>query len=347
MKHPVFRVLAVSGAYIAAFIGGGFASGQEILTFFVKYGKISFAAVVLTAVLFGVSGALILRGASRYGVGSFGEYLDCILPEKLRVPAKFLSVFFMISVFSVMISAGGEAVRQMFNISAALGGAILCVVCLAGVAVGIKFVTAVNGVLGLMIGAGIIAACWYIMNFRLTGTFAGGENWFFSGISYAGYNMISSGVVLVGMSGYIHTKKEAVSVGVITGGGLLIMMAAVWGVINIFYGKIPLGEIPMLTLALRQGKCFGILYTVLLGAAIYTTAVSCGWSGAKEIEKKTGKIWALLIMGAAGMIGGGLSFSGMVNTLYRVSGYGGCILLAYIIIDEKKFKIFKKLRKTK
>ena len=46
--------------YIGALIGAGFASGQEILTFFVKYGRLGGVGVVISSVIFGLFAYFIL-----------------------------------------------------------------------------------------------------------------------------------------------------------------------------------------------------------------------------------------------------------------------------------------------
>ena len=48
------NILSVVCGYVAAVIGAGFASGQEIISFFVKYGKYSIIGVLLSCVIFSV-----------------------------------------------------------------------------------------------------------------------------------------------------------------------------------------------------------------------------------------------------------------------------------------------------
>ncbi len=339
------NVWLVSGAYIAALVGGGFASGQEILSFFVKYGRASFVAVAVVCVLLGLFGALILEGTASRGTYTFSEYLKGILPEPIYPAASVLVTLFMLAVFAVMISAGGETISAIWGGTPAAWGVLLCLVCLAAMRGGLRMLTAVNGLLGLFIGVGVLVACWYIVNYRFAGTFAGGNSLAASGISYTGYNMISAGVALAGMGRFIKNGREAALAGVISGTVMFLMMAGVWTVISIFYGKIPLGEIPMLTIASRQGKGFAFLYMVLLGVSIYTTAAACASSAMNELRKRTTKTAAMAAVACCGVIGGGFPFSGMVDILYRAAGYAGAVILMYIAIDYVK-KI-KKVRKTK
>ena len=80
-----------------------------------------------------------------------------------------------------------------------------------------------------------------------------------SSISYAGYNLITTGAILAGMSHFLQDRKEAALASVMSGVVLFVMMLLIWTVLEIYYGKINLGEIPMLTMALRQNKCLGRL----------------------------------------------------------------------------------------
>ena len=54
------NILSVVCGYAAAVIGAGFASGQEIISFFVKYGKYSIIGVLLSCIIFSVFAYAVL-----------------------------------------------------------------------------------------------------------------------------------------------------------------------------------------------------------------------------------------------------------------------------------------------
>ena len=54
------NILSVVCGYVAAVIGAGFASGQEIISFFVKYGKYSIIGVLLSCIIFSVFAYAVL-----------------------------------------------------------------------------------------------------------------------------------------------------------------------------------------------------------------------------------------------------------------------------------------------
>lgn len=51
------RVITIALAYIGVVVGAGFASGQEVLQYFVAHGKIGMMAVLMTAILMALVGA--------------------------------------------------------------------------------------------------------------------------------------------------------------------------------------------------------------------------------------------------------------------------------------------------
>ena len=51
-KVSVRRVIIMGGAFIGLLIGSGFTTGQEIMQYFVSFGKMGYAAIVMMFVLF-------------------------------------------------------------------------------------------------------------------------------------------------------------------------------------------------------------------------------------------------------------------------------------------------------
>jgi uncharacterized membrane protein YkvI len=168
-----------------------------------------------------------------------------------------------------------------------------------------------------------------------------------SGISYAGYNLIGAGAILAGMSRYLKDEKEAAAASVSAGTMLFVMMTLVWGLLEIYYGKISLGEIPMITLAVRESKMLGGIYGIILFLAVLTTGISNGFTltdiAASARNKKitvSAVLFTALCMSGAG-------FSKLINTAYRFCGYIGAILVCAVILKYfKKYELGSKTAKT-
>ena len=102
------NIFKIAFAYVAALVGAGFASGQEIISFFVKYGKISAVGVILSAILFGIFAAVVLCGCIELKTVCYAEYLESIMPKPFVRYTEIITFLYGISVFCVMASCFGE-----------------------------------------------------------------------------------------------------------------------------------------------------------------------------------------------------------------------------------------------
>src|SRR5690554_7366093 len=74
--------LQIALAYMSVVIGGGFASGNEVLQFFTGYGLAGIAGSVVAAVLFAFLGMQIARISSIMQAGSHKQVLYILFGEK-------------------------------------------------------------------------------------------------------------------------------------------------------------------------------------------------------------------------------------------------------------------------
>ena len=70
------NILSVVCGYAAAVIGAGFASGQEIISFFVKYGKYSIIGVLLSCIIFSVFAYAVLSVCVEKNIETYSDYLN-------------------------------------------------------------------------------------------------------------------------------------------------------------------------------------------------------------------------------------------------------------------------------
>ena len=93
--------------YLGAVIGAGFASGQEIVQFFVCYGKWGAAGAVLATVLFAVCGGMLLSMAHRQKIANYQAMLSIMFGPRLGKIVDFLLAIFLFLGLSTMLSASG------------------------------------------------------------------------------------------------------------------------------------------------------------------------------------------------------------------------------------------------
>lgn len=327
-------ILITAYSFIAAVIGAGFASGQEILSFFVVYGKWGGLGIALSAVLFGGFTYLVLNACLVFKTDDYDELSKILLNEKIRKMSNILIAVFMFCSLAVMTACFGESMYLIFGANKAAASAAFAVACGAVTMFGADKALKLNGVLGMIISVGVISAVLYLLRYREHAVFAPQVSAVISGAGYSGYNLIGMGVILASMSKNIKSRGEAAAAGIVSGVSLFVMMGLIFGLLSIYYKHINLGEIPVLTLAIRENRVITYIYGIMLSLAVVTTAIS-DIVGITEITGfRSG--YAVFFIAFFGLVISCAGFSALINTAYRLCGYAGIILTLYFIKRIKK-----------
>lgn len=335
----MFNVLIVSYSVMAAIIGAGFASGQEILLYFACFGRYGTIGICVTVIFFGIFVYAVLNACHKNRITEYDSFLNLFKSQINRRTVKLITLIFAFAVYGAMLSASGEMLYDLFGIPKACG-ALLCTI---GVVLLFTFanekVFTLNGILGTGLVIVITFAVLYMLCYREYHVFSPiyikSAN---SGLVYSGYNLISLTPVLVTLSKKLKRKTDCTAVSLCVAIMSAIIMLLIFGLLAIYANKINLGELPMLTLAKRQSPGFALLYSSVLTIAIITTLISSGGAlcSALKIQKKP---LMIALVSSCAYLFSGLGFSTLVNTAYRICGVAGfvaCIAIIYISFSAKK-----------
>ncbi len=346
MRKRVTDIISVSCGYAAAIIGAGFASGQEIVEFFVRYGRRSMIGVIISCVVFSLFSFAVLSVCAKHRTYNYTDFLGLIFKNKRAVEAvKFMTLLFAVASVCVMTACAGEMASVIAGVPKIAGAAAFTAVCAAVFFMRGSRIMKINSALGSVIICGIIFICLYILRFREHQSAAMIVSASAQGAVYAGYNLLTAGAPLAAMSRNISGKGEAALSSAASGFVLFVMITLIWGVLGIYYGKINLGEIPMLTMAMRVGHAAGIFYAVMLFLAVLTTAVSNGFGVIGIAGERTGRYRAAAGLLFVSFCMSGAGFSKLIGTAYRFCGYIG-IAVVFLII-ALSFTAIKKSKTEK
>jgi uncharacterized membrane protein YkvI len=115
-----YRFMLIMG-YLGAVIGAGFASGQEIVQFFVAYGPSGVKGVLLATLLFGLCGGWLLYKAHDQKISNYQDMLKLLLGHKLGLIIDFLLAIFLFLGISTMLSASGAVFYEHLYLPKNLG----------------------------------------------------------------------------------------------------------------------------------------------------------------------------------------------------------------------------------
>lgn len=330
------NVLKVTFAYIAAVIGAGFASGSEAVLYFVRYGKVSFFGVLLTGVGLGFFSYIILSACKKYNTYSFDELAEIVCGRRLaKVITAFLYVFMLI-MLAAMISGCAEMMFGAFGISMTFTSVAFSCLCFFILLMPAEKIIKWCGVAGGFIVVFIIFCCVYMINFRSRNVFSNLGNSLTSAVFYTSYNFFAVCPLLCSAAKDVKDEKECRRVGVLSFLFSFGALFLIWCLIMVYYNKISLGTMPMLTLAKRQGMWFSVLYALVIFVSVLSSAIANAYGIYLKYEgRKTKGITVLLIL-LAGWVLSSVGFTNIVGKLY--GGVGVVSSLFPLTIFVKKMK---------
>lgn len=347
------EIIKFAGTYISVCIGSGFATGQEIMQFFSAHGTISILASLICLVLLAFCGAKLLEIGHSVRLNSANDIFTYLCGNYIGRLLKALMPIFFFCSFVVMIAGAGAAMNQYYGISKNTGSLLLSVIVVLSVLLGINKVIDILGNIGpviifVSIGIGIITVARnfgtileideIIPMLDITKAI---DSWWISGIVYSGLNIIIVTPFLYGVGQTSRRKINCTWGGIL--GGVAFMAAAI--VLNLGLmsdiQNVYTTEIPTLYMADKISPIIGTMFSFILIAGIYTTAVPLLWSVCSSFAKeKTAKFSVIaLICGVIGFFGGRLPFATLVNFIYPISGALGVLIIVGIFATK-----FKKVR---
>lgn len=345
-KVNIKEILKLAGTYISVCIGSGFATGQEIMQFFSAHGMISILSNVICMGIMAYCGASLLEIGNQKNLKSSNDIFEYLFVKHIgKLFKSFMPIFFFCS-FVIMLSGAGASINQYYGISKNIGSLILAIITLCSVLLGINKVISILGNIGPMIaiisiGVGIVTISRNIDSFCIVDEIIGTlnitkaiDNWWMTAIVYSGLNLIIATPFLVGVGSTATNKKNCIWGGIL--GGIVFMIAAMtlnMGIMSDIQNTY-ITEIPTLYMAKNIGPIVGIMFSFMLIAGIYTTAVPLLWSVCDSFSKeKTTKFTLIAFFCTViGFIGARLPFSMLVNIIYPMSGLFGVIIIISIFI---------------
>lgn len=328
----LFKVVML---YVGTVIGAGFASGQEILQFFIKYGQQGLWGVMLATVLFSYYGAAIMYLATKFNTRSYKE----VLPYILGPGAKFidaLSLVMLVCGVGVMFAGSGAILHQYLGIPLSVGIILALMIVLAVLCGGVTRVLSANLLLvPIKLLAIIIVALLAVLNPATGEPLAGtpsndlvASHWLWASMLFCSYNIVAPMAVLSSL-GRMVTPRLGIVAG-ITGGvllGLATLLVTLAGLA--FYPTVNNYAIPLLYIATVVAPVLKTFIALLIWLAIITTAIADAHGFSSRMAPEGGRKYKLVALSVCVLVLplAKIDFANLVQKLYPLFGYGGLILM--------------------
>ena len=165
MQKETKKIIKIASVYAGAVLGAGFASGQELTAFFVKFGMRGLIACTISGCMFMLLGAMVLLEAKKTNQTHYLGYLKSILGEKTGTVLYIISELFMAVSFCVMLSGSGALFNEQFGLPAVAGVLLTSVICFVVLQGNVKGLTTINMMLVPFMIVGMVLVCvMFILN---------------------------------------------------------------------------------------------------------------------------------------------------------------------------------------
>ena len=334
----------VAATYISAIIGAGFASGQELVQFFVVFGRAGYLGIVFAGLVLSLIGYLVSFLVVNFRSRGYQALLKEILGARIGLLFDFwvtLSVFFGLS---IMLAGCAAILNEAYGLNYSLG------LIITGLCVGCCLLSKEKGLLAInsllmpaVIVVALLVCLFSLAEIKPVEVFSAKNNpliggfWLKASLLYVFYNVI---IALMILSSLEHSKLKAGSPGLLLGGAVLAVVGFLMVAALMTYRDVLMdAEVPMLFVANSTGVFLGAAYMMAILMAMLTSAVINAYGLVVRLSARTALSWGFLICCViiSAFPVALMGFTNLIGKFYPLSGYVGGVLVGAMIL--KLFKI--------
>ncbi|SDO92244.1 YkvI family membrane protein [Selenomonas ruminantium] len=338
------EAVSLAMAYVGVLVGAGLSSGQDLLQYFLSFGRMGLLGVALLGVLNIIFGRIIVTLGSHYQSSNHQEVLEQIAHPVIN---RIIDVTLILSCFVVgfvMVAGAGANLQQQFGLPSWLGALICSLLVIVIAFLDFDRITKVLGIFTPLVVIMILAAAgctFWNGSFDLDVLDA----------AAASIKPVMPNVGLSVLNYFALCAMNGVSMAFVLGGSVLRITDAEKGgalggaIISVIVGSAALtlfanldlvkdAEIPMLVIVNHISPLFALAYALVIFALIFNTAFSLYYATAKRFAGNDEKKLRRLLIGivALGYVCSFGGFTTLVSYLYPILGFMGILLLVVLTV---------------
>ena len=330
------EIFVIVFTIIGALIGAGFASGQELYSFFYIYGIKGIYGIIVTSFLITILIYKILKIIYIKKITNYDEFLSVFIKNKkiTKMTNLILNILLLVT-FYIMIAGFGAYFEQEIGINKMFGSLILIIMCFC------VFQTSVEGVIKIsryivpiLILAIIVIGLINLLTINNldTNIIDYKTNWLLSSITYSSYNIILLIPVLISLKNQIKREKSIKYIAIISGAITAILAIIIYTLLMRIDIDISKLEMPVVYMIRTFYEKFKTIYAFIILVSIFTTAISIGTGLLQNLNKK-GKSYTqfVIFLCITSLIISNFGFSNLVKNVYPFFGYIGIIQIVLIL----------------
>lgn len=338
----------IGGAFVGLMIGGGFASGQEIMQFFLSYGWYGMAGIIVASILFAFLGMSVATLGYSLKTTSHKEVVLFIAGPTIGSVIDCLITVFAFCIAVAMFAGAACAFEVLFGLSGVIGSLFMMGLTVLTLMLNVEKIISLLAlafpyllIVILMIAIASIATMDgdFQEHARMAHQLSQGY-WLLSAFLYVSYNL-GVGLPLLAVMGRTAASRREAGMGGIIGGFLLGLLLLLVFVALLSKADVILGKpMPLLLIAMNIHPAAGVIMAITLILMIYSTAVGVLYSFAIRFVSQKSKNYKFFVIlsSLAAFFASFIGFTTIVGTVYSIMGYLGLIIIAIILWTKVKRK---------
>ena len=330
--------------YVGSMIGAGFASGKEAWQFFGVFGKLGFAGVLVSTLLYTGLGYITTSIAHKKRTADLSELVSPIRSKGINTFIGTMMCIFLLVAYIALTAAGGALLESKVGLPSQLGSLVFCTACILTALGGFQSVASKLGRISpvllcvtLVLGVYLIGTHWSaIAAIEPHQASKVASHWLPTAVAYVGYNGTAALPVLGQCAMHSDSQKRTVN-GATLGGVILGLCCLILFLATSTDPALSANSsFPMMDLCARVFPALGIVYAIMLLLAIFMAQTSVFYGFTTKLGERKHKNLIIWVVGLAGY---GLSlygFSNMVANVYPIVGYMSLAFFGLEIVNYIK-----------
>ncbi len=335
------KTFKVALALVGLTVGAGFASGQEVIQYFLSFGYWGIVGAAIAGITIAVFSGWVYQLGSYYLADDHSAVFKSVSRPWI---AKYMDITTMFTLFCigfVMVAGAGANLEQQFGLPIWVGSTIMVVLLLLSGLLDVDKLTSVISFITPLLIICLLAAFVITLtdmpdnvgqineiaqtNPHASGTF---DNWLITALNYATLVMIMDTSMMLVFAGSHMNPAQAGKGGLLGGIMFAVLLLILTFVLFMNMEHVMGSDLPLLKVFDNMHPTVGVFVSIVIYLMIYNTAVGLFYAlGRRLSNDKPGKF--RVYYGIVVLVGFALSFIGfadLVGWVYPVLGYLGLVL---------------------
>ncbi|MHA2788767.1 YkvI family membrane protein [Corynebacterium sp. S7] len=338
------RSITIALAFVGLLVGAGFATGQEVVQYFVSFGYMGLVGAVIAGAIMIFSGAIIFQLGSYFLASDHNTVFKNVAHPWV---SKFLDLTTTITLFAigfVMLAGAGSNLEQQFGWPTWIGSCLMtALVLLTGFLDVDKVTNVISAITPFIIIAIVVAFVITLVNFPEDTSHLNAiamqqdsalPHWLLSAVNYTALALMLGVSMILVIGGNQSSTKAAFRGGVLGGVIFTAMLLVLAFVIYFNIEKVGGLDLPLLGVFDAMHPAVGFVVSWIIYAMIYNTAIGMFYALAKRLTSHRPErfVPVFIAVTLAGFVVSFLGFSNLLGWVYPVIGYIGMVMIAVTTI---------------